>query len=146
YNEPVDGFSVATRNDDPVIHEALKIEWCKARARKMRWEEEVALLLEEMRRVIVYRRWNASLLRERGLEQHAGLDAEYQQGLRAFAAEQASTLDGEAQDLENHWKDIRTLGQELLDGLPVSHVIEVEVEAEEDGGNDNEDDVDIAEE
>jgi hypothetical protein len=30
---------------------ALRIEWCKARAREMCWSEAVALLMEEMRRV-----------------------------------------------------------------------------------------------
>lgn len=101
----------------------------------MRWEEEVALLLEEMRRVIVYRRWNADLWRKRGREQLAELDTIYQQGLSAFAAEQASIHDRVADDLESHWTGIRALGQELVNGLPVSRVLEVEVE-EENGGED----------
>ncbi len=36
---------------------ALKIEWSKARARKLQWREEVELVLEEMRRVIAYQEW-----------------------------------------------------------------------------------------
>ncbi|KAF8887999.1 hypothetical protein CPB85DRAFT_1180587, partial [Mucidula mucida] len=82
----------------------LKIEWCKARARKMCWEEEVALLLEEMCRVIAYRRWNRDMWQMRGREQLAGLDASYQQGLSAFAAEQVSHQDRVADDLESHWQ------------------------------------------
>ncbi|KAF8907161.1 hypothetical protein CPB85DRAFT_1223639 [Mucidula mucida] len=128
---------------DPI--DTLKIEWCKARARKMRWEEEVELLLEEMRRVIVYRRWNAEIWRERGRQQRAGLNAKCQQGLSAFAAEQASIQDSVADDLESHWMGIRALGQELLAGLPVSRVVEVELEEEEDGGDSNQDDLDVAE-
>ncbi|KAF9023539.1 hypothetical protein BDZ89DRAFT_955587, partial [Hymenopellis radicata] len=42
------------------VHEALRIEWCKARARKLRWQEEVELLLEEMRRIIEFHRWKGS--------------------------------------------------------------------------------------
>lgn len=37
----------------------LRIEWCKARARAMRWSEEVLLLVEEMRRVVAYHTWHA---------------------------------------------------------------------------------------
>ena len=38
---------------------ALRIEWCKARARAQRWSEEVRLLLEEMRRVLQFLQWKA---------------------------------------------------------------------------------------
>ncbi|KAF8903392.1 hypothetical protein CPB85DRAFT_1377090 [Mucidula mucida] len=110
YSEPIDSLNVATRNDDPVIHEALKIKWCKARARKMRWQEEVTLLLEEMRRVIAYCRWNAELWRGREREERAGIDAKSMQGLRAFAAEQANIQHRTADDLESHWMSICTLG------------------------------------
>ncbi len=50
-------------------------------------------------------------------------------------------------DLESHWQGIRALGQELLDGLPISRVVEVELdpEEEEDGGDENSD-LDIEEE
>jgi hypothetical protein len=40
---------------------ALRIEWCKARARAQRWSEEVRLLLEEMRRVLQFLQWKASV-------------------------------------------------------------------------------------
>jgi hypothetical protein len=33
---------------------ALRVEWAKAKARAARWEEEVVLLDEEMRRVIQF--------------------------------------------------------------------------------------------
>lgn len=37
----------------------LHIKWCKVRAWAKRWSEEILLLLEEMRCVIVYRVWHA---------------------------------------------------------------------------------------
>ncbi|PBK63970.1 hypothetical protein ARMSODRAFT_979579 [Armillaria solidipes] len=37
--------------------EALRIEWCKTRARAHRWHEEVILLEEEMKRVKVFFAW-----------------------------------------------------------------------------------------
>jgi hypothetical protein len=38
---------------------ALRIEWCKARARAHRWQEECLLLREEMRRVLAFFGWQA---------------------------------------------------------------------------------------
>jgi hypothetical protein len=31
-----------------ILRSALRIEWCRSRARAMRWSEEVLLLREEM--------------------------------------------------------------------------------------------------
>ncbi|KAJ7040183.1 hypothetical protein C8F04DRAFT_912963, partial [Mycena alexandri] len=36
---------------------ALRVEWSRAKARKKRWEEEVELLREEMRRILRYLQW-----------------------------------------------------------------------------------------
>ncbi|KAG1903738.1 uncharacterized protein F5891DRAFT_947152 [Suillus fuscotomentosus] len=41
------------------LQDSLRVEWCKARARAHRWEEEVQLLHEEMRRVIAFLDWHA---------------------------------------------------------------------------------------
>ncbi|KAJ7138991.1 hypothetical protein C8R44DRAFT_606318 [Mycena epipterygia] len=38
---------------------ALRVEWSRAKARKSRWDEEVELLCEEMRRVMRYLEWEA---------------------------------------------------------------------------------------
>jgi len=35
-----------------VLHDSLHVEWCKSRARAMRFTEEVELLQEEMERVV----------------------------------------------------------------------------------------------
>ncbi|KAF9492528.1 hypothetical protein BDN71DRAFT_1483780 [Pleurotus eryngii] len=40
---------------------AIRIEWCKARARAHRWQEECILLQEEMRRVKEFHRWQAGI-------------------------------------------------------------------------------------
>ncbi|KAG1795019.1 uncharacterized protein HD556DRAFT_1442348 [Suillus plorans] len=36
-------------DEDEVVQDCLRIEWCKAHARMMRWKEEIELLREEMR-------------------------------------------------------------------------------------------------
>ncbi|RDB27529.1 hypothetical protein Hypma_003785 [Hypsizygus marmoreus] len=43
-------------NDD-TFRDALRVEWCKSRARAMRFAEEVALLSEEMDRVLRFFQW-----------------------------------------------------------------------------------------
>lgn len=39
---------------------ALRVDWSRAKARKTRWDEEVELLREEMRRVLRYLEWEKS--------------------------------------------------------------------------------------
>ena len=41
------------------FNENMCVEWAKARARVMRWKEELLLIQEEMRRVIAYHKWIA---------------------------------------------------------------------------------------
>lgn len=74
---------------DSIFPLALRIEWAKARARSMRWSEEVDLLEEEMRRVLQFLTWRAgwwdSQSDRRGLEEGAQCEGE-----AAYAARQAA--------------------------------------------------------
>jgi hypothetical protein len=67
---------------------ALRIEWCKSRARAMRWSEEVELLLEEMRRVQQFLRWHAHWWVFQGSRKES-VSAEQLEGLIAYAGRQA---------------------------------------------------------
>ena len=44
---------------EEVLDESMWIEWMKSWARKEQWKEEVALIEEEMHRVVVYFEWKA---------------------------------------------------------------------------------------
>ncbi|KAJ7613324.1 hypothetical protein DFH06DRAFT_1344793 [Mycena polygramma] len=50
----VDAFHADATKPNPYMldemHDLLCLEWARAMARKMRWDEEVHLLMEEMRR------------------------------------------------------------------------------------------------
>ncbi|KAG1846964.1 hypothetical protein C8R48DRAFT_750553 [Suillus tomentosus] len=46
-------------NNDINLNDALCVEWVKARAHALRWNEEVLLLKEEMRRTRAYLEWKA---------------------------------------------------------------------------------------
>jgi hypothetical protein len=67
----------------------VRVEWCKARARAMRWSEEVDLLQEEMRRVLQFFDWQATWWNSQK-ERRLAEPAEERDGLRAYAARQGS--------------------------------------------------------
>lgn len=82
---------------------ALRIEWCRSRARAMRWSEEVLLLLEEMRRVLAYLEWHASWWEEQST-QWPGLGAAETEGMIAYAHRQASIRRSMATVFSTNWK------------------------------------------
>ncbi|KAJ7080717.1 hypothetical protein C8R43DRAFT_909900 [Mycena crocata] len=76
------------------LHESLRVDWARAKARKNRWEEEVELLREEMRRVLRYLKWYATLWDARATAATArtDIDAETKQGMEAYALKQSGIL------------------------------------------------------
>ncbi|KAJ7035477.1 hypothetical protein C8F04DRAFT_1182381 [Mycena alexandri] len=68
---------------------ALQVEWAKAKARKNRWEEEVNLLREEMRRLLRYLTWETGEWGARAGMDRSDVPAAVQAGLRAYARKQA---------------------------------------------------------
>jgi hypothetical protein len=59
-NNPEAGMREEEFNDH------MRVEWAKARARVMRWKEELLLVQEEMRRVLEYHKWKAAWWRTQG--------------------------------------------------------------------------------
>ncbi|KAJ6585954.1 hypothetical protein B0H19DRAFT_1250699 [Mycena capillaripes] len=91
------------------MHESLRIEWAKARARARRWTEEVDLLEEEMRRILVFLEWKAQWWRERkGLRPDIAEDAEMVEGFNAYAERQSSIQEKMKQRFETNWSDVAT--------------------------------------
>ncbi|KAJ7578105.1 hypothetical protein C8J56DRAFT_797719 [Mycena floridula] len=75
--------------DKSVRLDAMRIQWLKYRARAMRWEEEVDLILEEMRRVNVFLLWKASSWREKA-DNFISSSQRLQDGGKAYALRQAA--------------------------------------------------------
>lgn len=50
---------ITTSTEDSDLQATVRIEWCKAQARAKRFEEEVELVVEEMRRTLAYFEWKA---------------------------------------------------------------------------------------
>ena len=70
----------------------FRLEWSKARARKDRWKEEVSLLREEMRRVLVFLKWRSNSWLRKGDARAISLLAtcpHLLEGLHAYACRQS---------------------------------------------------------
>ena len=66
----------------------MRVEWAKARARKLRWNEEYQLIQEEMRRVLAYLEYKAVEWEERAILRKDG-DPSVLHGVSAYAHKQA---------------------------------------------------------
>ncbi|KAF9019901.1 hypothetical protein BDZ89DRAFT_1093800 [Hymenopellis radicata] len=109
----------------------LRIEWCKARARKLRWQEEVELLLEEMRRVIQYHRWQGEWWLQRLDMRRTDVSPELHQGMFAFAMEQAARRADIANDLSGKWAAVRQVAEDFLADRAPSQIVEVDFDEED---------------
>jgi hypothetical protein len=70
---------------------ALHVEWCKSRARAMRFTEEVELLEEEMARVLRFFEWQEDWWRMKGrCKGWESLTPMRLEGLRGYAERQAA--------------------------------------------------------
>ncbi|KAJ7029541.1 hypothetical protein C8F04DRAFT_962701 [Mycena alexandri] len=88
-------------------NESLRVEWAKTRARARRWTEEVDLLEEEMRRVLVFLEWKASWWRGLKDRQHEVVeDSELVESFNAYAERQATIQDAMKARFEENWKDV----------------------------------------
>ncbi|KAJ7735174.1 hypothetical protein B0H16DRAFT_1731438 [Mycena metata] len=79
----------ALDNEEERLHDSVRVEWARARARKIRWEEEVMTLREEMRRVLRYLEWQADWWREHTAVRVDTESVEIAAGLRGYALKQA---------------------------------------------------------
>jgi hypothetical protein len=91
--------------DTYTTHPALRIQWCRARARKLRWAEEIELLLEEMRRVREFLAWHARWWIERA-NGRGCVEKGLQEGLSAYAHCQASMCRQMKENFEKLWQSV----------------------------------------
>ncbi|KAH7903201.1 hypothetical protein BJ138DRAFT_975570, partial [Hygrophoropsis aurantiaca] len=80
----------------------VRVEWCKARARKLRWSEEVDLLRKEMHRVQCFLQWRIKWWLSRSCI-WPGLDQQVTAGLKAYALRQANLYQNIAESFKNKW-------------------------------------------
>ena len=88
--------------DEEEFNDCMRIEWAKARARMMRWKEELLIIQEEMRRVIAYHKWKAAWWRDRSVLRNQG-DATLLSGLSGYANKQAALCTHMAERCALYW-------------------------------------------
>jgi hypothetical protein len=98
-------------------YSALRVEWSKAKARAERWEEEVILLDEEMRRVLQYCYWRAKWWRDQPSLRTPDANDILTEGLKAFSEQQAAQELDMARDWEGKWRAVRARAQPIIDGI-----------------------------
>ncbi|KAF8065132.1 hypothetical protein FPV67DRAFT_1419442 [Lyophyllum atratum] len=96
---------VAVNDEDPQLNDGLRIEWCRARARAMRWAEEVELLQEEMRRVLATLSWKAGWWLEQRCRR-MGLDSMTMEGVAAYSQQQAALALKLKYRFQAHWAEV----------------------------------------
>ncbi|KAJ7432065.1 hypothetical protein B0H11DRAFT_2165471 [Mycena galericulata] len=122
------------------LHNDIRIEWTKARARADRWREELILLEEEMRRVLAFCAWKASWWDDRRWVQK-GVSPELAEGLCAYATEQAARERGWEGKWGSRWKKVRERAANAA--VPLEVEVDEEVAyGEYDNGDGEVDDVD----
>jgi hypothetical protein len=94
--------NVETTIGEDEFNKSMQVEWSKARARMQRWNEELLIIKEEMRRVIVYHNWRAAWWCERSsLREHA--DATILSGVSGYAHKQAAISTRMAERCAVYW-------------------------------------------
>ena len=101
-----------------IVPLALRVQWCRARARVMRWTEEISLVQEEMRRVCAYLScyadWWSNHANVGYMKQY---DPFLSEGLAAYAERQAHLRTSMRGLFEDLWKDVEAwvAGKKLFD-------------------------------
>ncbi|CAK5273727.1 unnamed protein product [Mycena citricolor] len=84
------------------LHDSIRIEWARARARRDRWSEEVIMLKEEMRRVCAYLQWQSEWWSKRQA-QREDWEGAVEAGARAYALKQSAWHLGLREYLTRKW-------------------------------------------
>ncbi|KAH9476591.1 hypothetical protein JR316_0010503 [Psilocybe cubensis] len=96
----------------------LRVEWARSRARMQRASEEVLLLKEEMRRVLVYLRWRANWWRQRE-NAISTTKRDMLEGISAYAHSQATLQDSLADHFASLWMSALNTATTLPSTIPI---------------------------
>lgn len=99
-------LSTSPSIEDPDLHAVLRMEWCKAQERARRYEEEVELVIEEMRRTLVTMEWDAREWESLATCPAAGavaINLEMVAGIVAYAYKQANIRREMAKTFVDDW-------------------------------------------
>ncbi|KAI6119465.1 hypothetical protein EV401DRAFT_2071463 [Pisolithus croceorrhizus] len=109
----------STYNSLTTIYLAIRIEWCKARARAHHWAEEVDLLLEEKQQTLQFLEWDATRWAERA-KAITDQDKPLNEGLRAYAEHQANIRRRLGVSFTHTWRDAQEFSDVTYSEVPVN--------------------------
>jgi hypothetical protein len=89
------------QTEDEFNH-SMRTEWAQTRARMCRWNEELLIIQEEMRRVLAYFEWKSSWWLEQA-NRRSSLEPSVQSGVVAYAHKQSSLSLRMAARCAAHW-------------------------------------------
>lgn len=75
---------------DEDVSDVVRVEWTTSFARLERWTEEVELLQEEMRRVVMFLEWKSTDWLAKADARGGNLDSDIKSGLNAYAQKQSA--------------------------------------------------------
>ena len=104
----ITALQTSTSAEDPDLNNTLRVEWCKAQERAKRYEEEVELVVEEMRRTLVTFELNACEWDQRAtsLSLHTSLASAITTGAAAYAHKQADIQRNLIKIFINDWYEV----------------------------------------
>ncbi|KAG2094383.1 uncharacterized protein F5147DRAFT_747814 [Suillus discolor] len=105
-------------DDSEGLQDSLRIEWCKARARRDRWGEEIQLLLEEMQHILLFLDWQARQWDER-TGARVPQRPEDVEGVVAYAKKQVFIWRSLSESFKEKWRQVpvsMALGDDVDDG------------------------------
>jgi len=95
--------STATVVSPDEVNEDMRVEWAQCMARADRWEEEVTLLQEEMRRVVDFLEWRSRDWLSKVDARTGTVTSAVRAGLSAYAREQGSVFHSLAVQFCQRW-------------------------------------------
>ncbi|KAJ7572679.1 hypothetical protein C8J56DRAFT_806785 [Mycena floridula] len=88
--------------DDTAVHDELRLQWLRSRARANRWSEELLLLIEEMCRVLETFAWQANWWKNQQNRREVNLALS--EGLNAYAKRQAFLKEELSRQFQYLWR------------------------------------------
>lgn len=122
--------------DGDTVDDILRSEWARSKARCRRAREEVALLIEEMRRVLEFLEWRARWWNARGSVQ-LNVTPDVAEGLRAYAEEQANLQSSLAASFRKLWKTPLQRVDDVLGLDDLGDIDEADLDASDDEGDES---------
>ena len=100
--------SATTAVSPDEVNEDMRTEWAQCMARADRWEEEVLLLQEEMRRVVQFLEWRSTDWFAKVGTRAGAVTPMVHAGLSAYANKQGSVFHNLAIQFSRHWHSALT--------------------------------------